>query len=417
MQREEGFNFVNRNAFYILLLYFIATSIPGLFGLRPGSGLFIAYQAVCFLLFALSTFMLLIIDRQNNKIKVFNLRFLLLYIGLLGISLVYVLFKAIQSGESFLSMAQFFLPIGLAITLLLGFSKVSFPRELMFRFLKYIVLFLSMSSVYSIIVNFETIASLTSIENSYLVDIRGFFFNRNVFGFMMASGTAMSVYLWAQTKNKLYMISSILMLISLITAMSRGAIVFLCIYLVVYFYQTVKSKFKFVAFLAIIIIPLGLILANQPFIQNNLIRSEAGTSGRDELHSFGLRRYGNEDNIVFGGGQESLMALHRAYGHDSYHNIYLETIFTQGLLGILAFLTLLLFSARTIFQLKRYDKKMGSFLVAILCGYIIYVFFESLPIFYATPNSVLITYLLVVLPVIYMRQINTANLDRGRLVK
>lgn len=405
---------MNRSAFYTLLLYLVATSTPGLLGMSPGSGAFIVYQAVCFLVFMLLTLVSMFVYRRDGVFSGYNLRFLLLYIGLLSSSLVYVLYVAIQQDESFMSMAQFFLPIGLTATMLLGFSNVSFSINVLHRFLTYVVMFLVGSSIYNIAMNFDTIASLASIENSYLVDVKGFFFNRNVFGYMMAVGIAIAVYVWTQTKKNIFMVGSTLMAISLVTAMSRGAFVFLGVFLLMFFLQTVRSKIKFLIGLAVFIVPVSLFIIGQPFVQNNFIRAEVGSSGRSSLQEFGISRYGNEDSILFGGGQKSLVALHEAYGHDSYHNLYLEVLFTQGLVGFAALVILLLFVYRNILVVKRHDKKAGSFFIALFVAYITYIFFEALPLFYGTPNSVLMTYLIVVLPVALVNSFSRVDIKRER---
>ena len=256
------------------------------------------------------------------------------------------------------------------------------------------MLFLVFSSVYNIVVNFHEIISIANITNSYQVNIKGFYSNRNVFGYMMAAGIGISIYLWTQKKKILYLFFGLIMALSMILAMSRGGILFaiLCVGL----YLLFKYKAKMIIPMTIASITATVIIS-QPFVQNNIIRADNGDTGRSQLRNYGIDHF-MHNNIITGEGQSAIDYIVDKAGYDSFHNLYVETLATQGIVGIVALFLALVFSHRLIRKVRHKDYDFSLFLLAFLYSYIIYVMIEALPLFYATPNSVLTTYLLIVLP-------------------
>ena len=393
-----------------LIAYLVAASIPGLFNLQPGTSKFIIYQVACFVVLWL--YVLANIARHRARVLMSGpgFRFLIMYLGLMSASLVYVLFAAVQSGDSFLGMAQFFLPIALAATLIIGFGKTAITVLDFDRFIRLTLMLLVACSIYNIVVNLDGIMSLTSITGSYQVNFKGFFFNRNVFGYMMAMGIACTSYLWYKERKKLYILYALIIGVSLLAAMSRGAFVFLAIFLLLFALQVTRSKTKLALGIIILVVPILLFVSSQPFVQDNLIRADVGTAGRSDLQSAGVRNYLN-GNLIFGGGQESIVALEHEFGASSYHNLYIEMLTTQGIIGVATILLLVGYIRVNLKLVKKSYKVTGSFLVAALIAYLVYSLFESLPLFYATPNSVLTTYILIMFPLFMVNGITTE--ERG----
>ena len=376
----------------ILLLYFVGTSIPGLLGIEPQSGLYSLYQAGLFCGVALYTFYSII--RYRTPASSSALIFAVIYSGLLSIAGVAAIFSALQSNVSITSIAQLLLPIVIALTFLTGYGGARIERDDLYNVMGVVVLFLFLCSVYNIVVNFSDIISLSTITNSYEVDIKGFFANRNVFGYMMALGISLATYLMIQTKKWGYLIPLIVMAISLVATMSRGGILFAIISVGLF----LLVKYKMRMFVPVLLFAgTAAYLSSQTFVQENLIRSDNGDTGRSSLREFGID-YFKEHNILTGSGQGAIDAIIEKYGHNSYHNLYIESLATQGLVGIIAVISALILSYRNIRIIKSHDRELGTFLLILLFTYALYVSIEALPLFYATPNSVLTTYLLVMLP-------------------
>lgn len=388
----------------LLLLYFIATSVPGLFGLLPGEISFIAFQAVSFFAFAgLLSFFFLKKYKVTKAPKV-GVRFIMLYLLLMTISFLNTAYMALRDGDSFFSMAQFFLPILMLIVIFFGYSHIRTNQESIELFFKFVIAFLVLSSIYNLIINQSSIINLSLISSTYETDFRAFFFNRNVFGFMMALGLAVTTYMWGNHKKIRYVLAGVVLASSLFLTMSRGALLFLFIFLFIYILLKSRSRIRALMVILIVIAVSLPAIASNSFLQDNIIRAESGDTGRGELQEHGLNYYLN-NNLLLGSGQGAVNALENDMGHTSYHNLYIETLVTQGMLGIVIIILGILFSYSTIRKLKYINRSMYIFFFACLLAYVPYVFFEALPLFYATPNSVLITCVLIIFPLVLSNSI------------
>lgn len=380
----------------VLLLYLIAASIPGLLGIEARTSLYSVYQAVIFCGLFLYTVYSLIRYGMPGSSKA--MIFTSVYIGLLIMVGAVAILSSIQNDGSIFDMAQLLLPILLALTLLVGFGGAKITLSDVHKMMLVVVFFLSFASIYNIIINFDDIVTLSSITGSYEVDMKGFFANRNVFGFMMAVGASLAVYLWTQKKQILYIVLALVMVFSLVTAMSRGGLLFFV--LSVLFYLLAKYRKRIILPLAVVAVVM-FIAAGQPFVQDNIIRADSGDTGRSSLREHGLA-YISQSNILTGGGQQAIDYVQERTGRDSYHNLYIETLATQGVIGALALLASFFFSYRLLMAVRRRCKDLGVYLLCFLATFVIYVWIEALPLFYGTPNSVLVTYLLIVIPLLLL---------------
>lgn len=389
---------MSNKALWILILYLAAISLPGLFGIQTNSSLFILFQIVCFSALLILAAVYMLGQSKSLTLPATGLRFAWSYIGLLVISCIYAIILASQNGSSLASMAQFFLPAMLALIFLICFGKTSAQQKDIEKFLGVLLILTVVSSIYNIVINFQDILSINSITGSYQVDLKGFFYNRNVFGYMMAAGIACGLYLWTQQKKVIYLIAIGILAVSLFTAMSRGGILFVAIFSLAFFLGQVKSKILGVITAIIVLIPLLIFTSNQAFIQDNIVRSENADTGRSELRELGTSQF-IQGNILFGNGQQAITELEDKHGNSSYHNLYIEALATQGVIGLTIVFLGIGYAYNRIREVKRHYRALGSFFMAFLLAYIVYIFIEALPLFYATPNSIFTTYIIILLPI------------------
>lgn len=404
---------MNSKVLWIFTLYLVAISLPGLFGIQANSSFFILFQIACFSVLLVSIALYALKQDKALTLPVTGVRFTWIYVGLLTIACLYAMMLALQNGGSFASMAQFFLPAMLAFIFLIGFGKTRIGKSEIDKFLVILLALTTASSVYNIIINFQDIVSIASITGSYQVDFKGFFYNRNVFGYMMAAGIACGLYLWTQQRKMIYLIAIAILAVSLFAAMSRGGILFIGIFSLVFFLSQAKSKILGVLAGLVILIPLLIFSSNQAFIQNNIIRSDNADTGRSGLREIGMRQF-LQGNMIFGNGQKAITDLEERRGNSSYHNLYIEALATQGLIGLAVVFLGIGYAYNRIKKVKQYYKSLGSFFIAFLVAYVVYIFIEALPLFYATPNSILTTYIIILLPMLISNSLlNPSNKAHG----
>lgn len=384
----------------ILIFYLVAMSLPGLLGLSTKSFGFVLYQAICLLIFWAFLIFHTLLNRSNPLVFFPSSRkFFFTYLAISLVSIIWILILSIINGESIFQLAQFILPVVLVVTMFAAFSGSALEEQGVVTVLKAIVWLALFSGIYNILLNADAISSISSITNSYQTDFRAFYYNRNVFGFMMAIGFASSFYLWIRTKKNLHLIIMAFLGLNVFLSMSRGALAFLGIFLVVFLVLRAKRKLLTLISTALILIILSIPLLRIEFIQKNILRVDNADTGRGQLREFGWE-YFIDHNILMGNGQDALNAIMDELALDSFHNLYIELLATQGIMGLLAFLVAIFFAWGCILKVKKSDQLMGTYFQATFLAYLVYIFIESLPVFYATPNSLVLTYIVIILPML-----------------
>lgn len=403
------------HAIYTICLYAVLSSFAGLFGLSSGTSKFIIYQIVCFLLFFIMSVFFKINDKEQKHVGPNSSeKVLVLYIIIISFSFFYIFVRNDLKGQSIFDLAQFMFPVLFSILFFLCLSKVKLGIKSVEKVLLVILLVSLISSFYSLLFDMDQIKLLTHARSSYELDIKSFFFNRNVFGFISGVGLLLSFYFYTRIKKRRYILFAIVLSLSLLTSMSRGAIIFVAIVLsLTFFYKNRKSPFKIAVISSIAIIILFCI-AQISIIQNNFIRADGGDTGRSSLRTEGIKYFLNSGgSLLLGSGQDAIRHIEqRSFGHSSFHNIYIETLVTQGIMGLIAILLIAMYIFKNIKYIRRKDPQLGVFLHSFTVAYFVYAFFESLPLFYGTSNSVIVSYITVLIPAMYANWLKEKNDDK-----
>ncbi len=383
---------------FVVLAYIVALSLPGLFSIEANSASFILYQAACLFIASLLIIVEYIKRPKEVKFSKSTLALPLIYMALLTISTVYSVYLAMADNQSMASLAQFFLPIILCVMLVFGtgYSQISYSRFK--QVLSLLLIFAVLSSLYNIIVNYEAILNIPTITGSYNVDIKGFFYNRNVFGFMLACGLSSGIFLFSEKKRTTTLFALLIVGANMVFTMSRGAMLFFGIFLVMFLFLKTKNRVRTLLAIIVSFVLMFALASGNDFVQNNIIRSENSDTGRSSLREYGISYY-TKGNLFLGSGQQAITAIEEDEGHSSYHNLYIETLVTQGAIGMLALIVILIFAYTKIRLLRHIDRRYYAFFSSLLVAYLIYCAVEALPLFYGTPNSLLMTYLLILLPI------------------
>ncbi|MDO4759615.1 MAG: O-antigen ligase family protein [Candidatus Saccharibacteria bacterium] len=394
---------------YAIFLYTLGLSLPGIFFINPGSVAYILYQVVSLLGIAL--FILINYLKHKKKLSFLKsvLYFSFAYTGILTATALYSIHLAIADNRSLGSIAQFLLPPALCLVLLIGSGYSRLSPKIIDRFLGFIIVFTLFCALYGMVVNYDTIISLSSITNSYNADIKGFFANRNIFGYMLALGAACGTFLFTKNRKKILLPAIVILLTGTVLSMSRGAILLYVIFLIAFILLKSKKKIKALALITTTLAIAYSTLSSFAFIQDNIIRLDNGDTGRSELRSYGIQHF-LDNNLLLGSGERAINSIEAKFQHSSFHNLYIETLATQGLVGFVALIVCMLYVWSNIRLIKKYDRVNYAFFAALFFAYMVYCLIEALPLFYGTPNSALTTFVLVLLPIF---MINSLKARKG----
>lgn len=384
---------------YIIIGQFIATSLAGLLGIEAGSSVESLYRTSCAAIALMLIIIVLIHDlitrARDGQIKLTtkNLNFTILYI-LLSITSF--------TGTSLLSLSeggglQLLLPTVLSIAILFLLGQYSFPAEGAKRVFLVILAFCFIASLYNLLANHDSVLSFLSIRDTYDVDLGGFFGNRNIMGRVMAIGALCGIYLFSERAydRKIIFAMTLIVIISLILSMSRGGILFFLIASLLFIVLNAKNTMRallIVALLAILSAPILTI----PFVQKNFIRTDRGDTHRSSLRSSG--GWQGDVNVLFGEGKKVISTLKENTGLSGYHNAYLETFLIKGGFGGLILALTLWRSLAMAVEIRSVHRGMGSLFIGLTAAFMVYSFFESVMLFTVSLSSVLITFMILLLP-------------------
>jgi O-antigen ligase len=134
------------------------------------------------------------------------------------------------------------------------------------------------------------------------------------------------------------------------------------------------------------------------FVDDNLIRAEAGTTGREVLQDYGIS-YFKENNMIVGSGVElPSQSLDAKYNFRSFHSTYITILAEGGILLMTAYTAIILATFSNMVRLFKKNREYGAFFIALLIAYLAYGLVESNILLRFDNNSFLITVYLVFIP-------------------
>lgn len=229
-------------------------------------------------------------------------------------------------------------------------SKFEVTKEQFIDFMKKMILLGVVSCIYNFIVNFETIINIFNIQNSYELNLKSFLANRNQYGIFLIIMLISNLYVMGNTRKKVYILLQIVFSISVILTMSRNAIIGMLLIHILYLCFNAKNILQrmsknqkmlvlFIVLGVLILISLIIIFVpsimetiNKLFIRTYTINIE---TGRIKIWLDGIRM--SKNNLITGIGRFKAIELNNTIYNSSleqFHNIYIETFVTYGIIGL-----------------------------------------------------------------------------------
>lgn len=295
-------------------------------------------------------------------------------------------------------------------------SKFEVTKEQFVDFMKKMILLGVVSCIYNFIVNFETIINIFNIQNSYELNLKSFLANRNQYGIFLIIMLISNLYVMENTRKKVYILLQIVFIISVILTMSRNAIIGMLLIHILYLcfnakniLQRMSKNQKILVLLIVlgILILISLIIIFVPsimetidklFIRVYTINTE---TGRIRLWLDGIKM--SKNNLITGIGRFKAIELNNTIYNSSleqFHNIYIETFVTYGIIGLIY---LIYFIVKFIKKIKdsAIDKKQKNIMLISVVVFLVISCFETtcrLSIGYADTISMIY---FIAIPIIY----------------
>ena len=271
-------------------------------------------------------------------------------------------------------------------------AKFEITKEDLLSFMKKMVILGLIACIYNIIVNWESIINILNLEYSYSVSISSFFPNRNTYGMFLLIMIISILYILINKRSKGYIALLIVFLINLIWTMSRNAMLgtgILAILFILFNGKDIlnkmsnKQKIIVITILSISIFIGIILLFTIPEIWNTIIklfiRTDLSdpTAGRMQVWINGISIFKN--NPVIGVGRFQAIHLNNTVYQsslDQFHNIYIETLVSYGIIGLIGLGYLIVRNIKHV-KNSKIDKVTKRLMQSSMIVFLVISFFES----------------------------------------
>lgn len=281
------------------------------------------------------------------------------------------------------------------LMLFVAFTNLKIEEKYMTYFFAGMVAIGLVACVANIYLYKEEIFSM--IENAKQIGVKSFFAHRNQFAVFLYVAIISNIMLILRS-NKLpvkilLFIPLIIFGLSIITTSSRTGIAATALFIVLFFITTSSIKFVhkfFIVYLLIVILISSyvVIINKYPDIENTIVNfTEKVLIREDTIKTFTGRNQfweiavgvlqENKINMSFGIGRFLAVDLLDEFKVTQFHNFYIEALMTGGVMELVYFIFIHLFTLIKVF-ISKIDKKYKLFYLAMLISLAVYGMFESM---------------------------------------
>ncbi len=238
--------------------------------------------------------------------------------------------------------------------------------------MKYLLFFSIIACIYNLVFNFTEIISIRYITSGYELNLKSFFVNRNQFGSFLFISIVAHYYLLSGKKVQVLNIFIFALQITNLTlTMSRGAILASAIFFIILYLQHLKNIRVITSIIILISLMIFVILLSNKimdFISDNILRLDAGVTGRSEIWEMGLTVLA-QNNIINGVGYFTGVELAKAQGFQfqEFHSLYIDTLVNGGIIELAFLMTLLIYIFKRCIK-KCYDREYKKIYIASFFG-------------------------------------------------
>ena len=381
--------------YYAFLI--IAAVVPQAFGFN-GSGVDTAWKGIIIIVFLFATF------RQESffLLTKFGCFFIILF---LSGQLITLLYNNSVGFSSLLTVLICFLMFYILYELPAGYVMDFEVRDSeIYDFYRIYVYFIIAACIYNIIINFNAILNFTSLTTSS--DISSFFDNKNSFGVYLMFATLASVILMIKTGRSLWILSTVLFILTELICMCRTAIILsLILVILAWLFAGNGSVLSRVVILLIIAALAVFLFLRYPAVYNYIFNNIFGSTKSFEVRNSFITAmlpllYGG--HLVFGYGKTYANELASLYtGNQYFHNTYLKILVSGGIFYGAAFVSCILITIKNSIVSFMRNHSSGWLCFISLAVYLIYAYVESIPLFESPVISMTATMFIVTMPIYF----------------
>lgn len=365
---------------------------------------------VTIIVYILQVFTLLLyFCKKRLKINKISKKYIIIWsiftLILIAIQLYNYVFDTINVQDIMNILAKYITVI-LLIVLMFSANMEKSKINKVFKFIFYLGI---IACIYNMILYSNEIMGLAKLQSSYSVNIKSFFANRNQYAQFLVIAAIASYFIIKEDNKMKYKIGLILILLNIMITMSRTAILAIGSFFIINFMENrnIKQNITYVLIgISVILITIFTIYKINPNVLNTFnrlfVRSDnlEGASGRTAIWKETVDVV--DLNFLLGIGRFKgidLLNL-KALDFTQFHNIFLESYVSGGILEVMILIYLLLSLFINLIKNDRIDKYRKRIYIASLISFIIIGMFESCNRFSIGYVDTMFTIFFITLPIL-----------------
>lgn len=275
-------------------------------------------------------------------------------------------------------------------------------KESINRFFKIFAHFILISCIYNMIINFNSLTHITSLNVYSRNEVKSFFDNKNTFGFFLMYGVFSSAILRVRTRNSKWLFYIGIMILNELMAMSRSAIIVSLFVVLLITLGENANTFKKIIILLMILFGIYVSISSFTGLNSFLTKNLFGNVDSMERRVDFVRIiYPNITGLyrIFGFGISRAKDISVYYtGILYFHNTFFQYFVEGGYIKVFILLYWLLSSLKSGFNVRKYNKQDGNICIVSVFMYTVYSFVESVALFSSPVLSITATIFVVTMP-------------------
>ncbi len=409
--------------FLVILINYIPLILPNMIS-KDSNGVGTLPMAICF---GIECVLLVLTFYKNIEITK-NMKKNIIALSIISLLLFCVQIKNFVIGKyqllDLFNIACLFINVLLLFICMIDFKV---DENKINVFMKLIVFMGIISCINNMILYFNEILQTLGITKiSGAINMKSFFANRNQFAFFLYVTIIANIYvILIQKNNLIYKFLMILFLVNLFFSMSRTGMLVVGIFFVLYFIfcDKVKTKTKIITLIlcAILgVIVLAIMLKINPELLKYVGRFDRikDLSGRTDIWERGITLLLQSPiNLIFGVGrfQATELLVFKTKSFSQFHNIYIDTLVTGGIMLLTYILWIYYFVMKKIKE-SNMDKKYKTLYKAMFITFAIYICFESFGRFSIGCSDTLCLIFFISIPLLHANSLHSNNIKKDEKI-
>lgn len=280
-------------------------------------------------------------------------------------------------------------------------------------FFNYFIILMIYAVLFNLITNPSSVLKVFSVSNAYENMMTSFFDNKQTFGMFLFMGILISVWQYCIINKQKYILSTFFFIINLFICLSRTALFSCFSFLLVFGILSLKVapsiSRKLIIGCLVLIFMIHFIQPINDFVFNVLIKTEDTMNARTNIWNDAFKLL-NGSRLLIGYGEgnvATVLSSINSTGTNS-HNGIIYVLLTGGIIKLIIYFIINIYSLYNIISIYRYDKNMCIIEISVYVGITCFSMGEALVLLDSSAPSIIASILVIAFPILIRRIVTSS---------